>query len=205
MYIAIYLIVIFCFCALAIAIFFYFRNKEKRKLEEINKDKKSKSVEKTEPQLQTESDLGVEFTTDEELSKTKPTVQAEFEDFTLDLGEEKTEKIDTQTVNLENRRSSLEDKFAEYEEFLQRHMGKKYDEMGDLDTGSSYYDNMSQDEFDDFDDEPNDVSELDALANFDFDMLKNKSESEIDEIISRLPEKAQQILREDILGRRDVD
>ncbi len=203
MYIAIYLVVIFCFCALAIAIFFYFRNKEKRKLEEINNGKKSKSVEKTEPQLQTESDLGVEFTTDEELSKTKPTVQAEFEDFTLDLGEEKIEKSDPQTVNLENKRSSLEDKFAEYERFLQRHMGRKYEESGELDTGNISQDDF--DEFDEFDDEPNNVSELDALANFDFDMLKNKSESEIDEIISRLPEKAQQILREDILGRRDVD
>ncbi len=211
MYIGIYIAVIFSFCGISLLLFFFFRNRQKEKLDAFNKTgklqpkaKKSsqpKAQERVEP-VKIEKDENM--VTDEELARTEPVVDAQFEDFELESVEEKSqpngqEFDDPGEVNLGQRRaSSLEDKFAEYEKFLQRHMGRtKQDD--------AIFDDLGQSEDFSFGTEQEPEDELDALANFDFEMLKGKSEEEIELIISSLPEKAQEILRNDILGKHDVD
>ena len=50
-----------------------------------------------------------------------------------------------------------------------------------------------------------DSDDLDALADFDLDSLKGKSDEEIAELIKSLPPKAQELLMTDILGKKNFD
>lgn len=80
-------------------------------------------------------------------------------------------------------------KFAEYEKFLRENL-----DADDDDEEPQYNE-----------DEEETNNELDALINFDYDSLKGKSDEEIAEIIKTLPPKAQEVLLNDILGKKNYD
>lgn len=102
------------------------------------------------------------------------------DDMDLDFfDEEESVEEDSKDEN-----SDLNEKFAEYEKFLRENLG--------IDDDEAEHKPIDEDEFDDFSD-------------FDFDSLKGKSKSEIDEIIKKLSPRAKEILLSDILARKNFD
>lgn len=198
MYIAIYSIGIVLVCT-GIVLFFVLKHR---------RDKKILHKLKTEEKDTASKDGIVETTLEKELSdkpieKEMPSTIEEnpvFEDFSLDfesMKDMKTEKEfpkrdfvnpfdfedDEEEVD-EDDDDFMDEKFAEYENFLKKNIDFEDD------------DDWTNEEEDD---------DLNAVKNFDFESIKGKDESEIREIIKSLPPKAQEILLGDILARKNFD
>lgn len=106
----------------------------------------------------------------------------------------------------------LNAKFAEYEKFLRENLNLDDDDLDSDDDMIARQDkdankdalqtnqgNLDGAEFGDLEDE------YAALSKFDFNSLRGKNPSEIKNIISSLPVKAQEILMTDILARKNYD
>ncbi len=224
MYIAIYCVVIVLFCAGAIFLFCYFRNRDKKRIDEFNRSGKLNASNSTPSKMPVSENKGAEHVTDVELAVPKSTVDAKFEDFELSSEDEKetNEEENPYEINLKTKgkETSLEDKFAEYENFLRRHMANS-PEATNPENVQPFAENARRisarnpiySPFTSPDDIPynsdgrmmDNNSELDELANFDFRVLNGKTDEEIDAILSTLSPRAQEIIRRDILKRRDLD
>ena len=219
MYIAIYV----CAIVLAVAmivLFFVLRNKKDKK--HLN-DYKNSKVENTD-RIMKEADLPQNLEKVQEIHKVEitkeapPKIDATFEDFSLDGNKNATSKsgkkaevriqdnnqflssVDDEDENEEMQINDDDDddffdeKFAEYEKFLRENLSSEEDD-DDLEDDTSVIDFDTVDDSDD----------LDALADFDLDSLKGKSDEEIAELIKNLPPKAQELLMIDILGKKNFD
>lgn len=219
MYIAIYV----CAIVLAVAmivLFFVLRNKKDKK--HLN-DYKNSKVENTD-RIMKEADLPQNLEKVQEIHKVEitkegpPKIDATFEDFSLDGNKNATSKsgkkaevriqdnnqylssVDDEDGNEEMQINDDDDddffdeKFAEYEKFLRENLSSEEDD-DDLEDDTSVIDFDTVDDSDD----------LDALADFDLDSLKGKSDEEIAELIKNLPPKAQELIMTDILGKKNFD
>ena len=201
MFVAIYLAVI-VLVALAIVLFFVLKNKKDKKRLNSKLKENQTAVETLEANAAEIEPLQSEESVE---TKEEPEQVAEFEEFSLD-SEEKTgvklhnkyslrrtkpinpfdledeEEIEEDEENFDEEDENLNNRFEEYRKFLDQNF-----------------------DFDDEEELEQNENELDALADFDFDSLKGKSEVEIAEIIKDLPPKAQELLMADILARKNFD
>ena len=183
-----YSIAIVCVCAAIISFFVARAVRHKKHLDNFKSEERSKtevaSVETVTPAEQPKEKL---------LEQKNEVFDAQMEDFSL--AEEEPAKP---TFKRETVFDSLEDdddddwdnweddedfkkRFADYEDFLKNDMDTKDKESDSSD------------------------SEIDSLANFDFDSLKGKSEEEIADMIKHLPPKVQEIMMSEILTRKKYD
>lgn len=196
MCVAIYSVVIVLFCV-GMVLFFVLKNKRDKKILAKKKEEEKLDSSQIEDVTLEEEQNKIFDTTEKPLEKK----EFEFEDFTLNdeqpapkiVEEEKKRTFvnpfafDDDDLDFEEDEDDddfMDDKFAEYEDFLQNN----------LHEGNNNPWFKSQDE-----------NVLDELKNFDFDSLKGRSESEIKEIIKNLPPKAQEILLADVLAKKNFD
>lgn len=252
MHIAIYCIVIALFAG-AVVLFFVLKNrKDKMRLDAFNNENDL---------LNKQIDIRPDYAYDKETEemKLKPVLDdANMEDFVLEMEEEaKTPQKEEEDApnpfsnpfqNPFSRQPStsyIDDKFAEYEEFLRRNLKMENKDSDDVVLDDDRIvetsdEDVNKDEnpfqhprkrtpisqmpsFDPFSFAPKpkkgyaertilpvneqeeqkkktafSPSELETLANFDFDSLNGKSYSEVLEIIKDLPQKAKDIILKDI-------
>jgi hypothetical protein len=217
-YVIIYVCAIVLICAVGIFVFVKKSKRDKNRLNELKKQDKLADVKLT----TTDQTAEILPNEKENLTQSEKTEDM-FEDFSLD-GEEKKQKNESSSsknffVNnvdfddfgveeddeipqgFEDDEDSLEEKYAEYEKFLKSN-------LEDVETDSDAEDfdeeekleNQADNDSDELEDE-----DLKALADFDFNSLEGKNESEILELIKNLPPKAQQILMTDILRRKKYE
>lgn len=223
MYIWIYCAVIVLFCAGAILFFFLKKNKDRKRFEEHKRQIEAENVEEgindlsnveSEKIMEEVKPQNVElenFALETDEIKDKP--ENELDDpFAVNLQGNMGREKEMENIHYRRNRfahasrprmepsSSIDDKFAEYEEFLRRHLESESNEN-----------KSPEDEFPKFDFENEIVrperkkSDYDALADFDFDSLQGKTEDEIKDIVKDLPPKAQEILLSEILAKKKYD
>lgn len=203
-----YTIIYVCAIVLAvvgIVLFFFLRRKKDKK--HLDNYKKSRQDQIGEVIKNEQTQLAIQEKIKKE-PENKNKVKVEFEDFSLDgkpvekqsnnktfqNGDLEEEFIPFKSENEiddidESDEEFFDQKFAEYEKFLKENL----DSEDDVDDEENYYE------------EEDNNNELDALINFDYSSLNGKSDEEIAEIIKLLPPKAQEILINDILGKKDFD
>ena len=219
MYIAIYVCAIILVFAM-IVLFFVLRNKKDKKHLNDYKNSKAENVDRIMKEVDLSQNLEKVKEIDRvEIAKDEPKVDATFEDFSLDGKKNATSKpekkaevgvqdnntffnpfVDDEDENEETQYNDEDDddffdeKFAEYEKFLRENLSfEENDDKVEDDTTVIDFDTVD------------DSDDLDALADFDLDSLKGKSDEEIAELIKSLPPKAQELLMTDILGKQNFD
>lgn len=224
--IALYCAVILLFVGIAVTIFVVKLQKDKKrykKLHESGEDgSQSKPVVEEKPMDKFEEPVVQKEVQQQEI---KQEVSAEFENFSL--GGEMEEKQDMprrrpfqvnpfEEDDDEKDDEDVDDKFAEYERFLRENLDlddedeeenekeEQDNEQTESDDKFSEYEEFLRKNLD-LDNHDDDEKDLRALRNFDYSSIKGKSESEIRQIIQKLPPKAQEILLTDILARKNWD
>ena len=210
MYIALYCVVIVVFCALVVTFFVVRDLKHKKNYKKLNENKEMQPSNDVMLGKETEPD----FIGGTELKK-----EVEFEDYNFEDGNETVKRGTTKPLRINpfgfdegaDDESELDDKFEEYEKFLRQSLDLDEDD-NQKDKKDEEDDDKKFEEYEEFlrrnldiDDKQNDTSDIDALANFDFNSLRGKSETEIDEILRTLPPKARELLMTDILAKKNYD
>lgn len=183
-----YSIAIVCVC---VAIISFFISRAIRHKKHLDKFKSEEKIKMENVSLEAPTPLNEPK---KEVVETKKEVEpAKLEDFSLAEEEPAKPTFKKETVfdsfeddddddwdNWEDD-EDFKKRFADYEEFLKN----------DMDMNENTNDSSD--------------SEIDSIANFDFDSLKGKSEEEIAEMIKHLHPKVQEIMMSEILTRKKYD
>lgn len=198
MYMAIYCVVIALFCGGFVAFFILKNNKDKKRYDQL---RGSVEIQKKPVELNASVPADEAVQPVAEIQSEPQKVDAELEDFALDVGEQVEKKKELKPLKLnpfeaaeelaeadedeidDENDFEIDDQFAEYEEFLKKSM------------------QMHEDEFD----EDEELADEDEISRFDLNQLNGKSDVEIAEILKNLPPKMQEIIMTNILGRKDFE
>ena len=229
MQIAIYCVVIVLFCVAVVAFFLFGSKKEKKKHKKILDEEKRKREENSkQPQPSQPTTLEKVETV------AKPTVDAEFEDFSLKFGDglDKDESIvknkKSKTANSGSFGNDLNDfdddvfdknRFDDwmektdddYDRFLEPdELDLENGQSNGTNPGDRYWNrrrrNQNYDDFmSGFDDEHKFGKEMQGLGNINFDDFNGKSAEEIEDMIKDYPPRTRIFIRNEILRRKKFE